>query len=146
MNQPFYEFTILDEALRYDFLSEGKNTIRKAIVYYATDMPDTYHLLMGDILESGKVDVYAISDNGDMEKVLATVVQSLFVFFGKHPQSFVIFSGSTLVRTRLYQIALARELSAVSERFEIKGFDGIYFEPFQRNKSYEGFGVSLKIN
>ncbi|WP_374757527.1 DUF6934 family protein [Dyadobacter arcticus] len=56
----------------------------------------------------------------------------------------VVFSGSTPTRTRLDQIAIAREFKTASQCFFIQGFNGFQFEPFERNKSYEGFGISLR--
>lgn len=50
----------------------------------------------------------AVSDNGDTEKVLATVTDALYVFFDKHPTSYVYATGSTKARTRLYRMGITR--------------------------------------
>ena len=59
-----------------------------------------------------------------MEKVIATVVQTLFVFFEKYPDNDVYFEGSTLSRTRLYRIILSKELTDAKKVFVIQGFIG----------------------
>ncbi len=146
MHQPFYPFTILNEAHRFDFVSVGDHAISKTIIYQRTNIPDTFQLVMGDVHDSGMVDIYHVSDNGDMKKVLATVFQSMFTFLEIHIHATVVFAGSTHARTRLYQIAIARELAIASERYIVQGFNGEHFEPFERNKPYQGFGISLKKN
>jgi hypothetical protein len=75
MYQPFYALTILDEAHRYDFISIGEKTIAKTIIYQKTNIPGVFQLVMGDLKEGGQIDIFQISDNGDMEKVLATIIQ-----------------------------------------------------------------------
>ncbi len=141
MNQPFYDFTILAPATRFDFYSVGKRVIHKTIIYQKTDIPNVYNLLMGDINNLGEIDVFNESRNGDRDKVLATVAQTIIHFFESKPDAKVAFSGSSSHRTRLYQIAIAHELENISQRFIIWGFNGNYFEPFVRNKRYEGFVI-----
>ncbi len=146
MNQPFYHFTVLDQALRYEFVSEGERTIRKTIVYYATTIPSLYSLTLADVLGDDNLDVYAISDNGDMPKILATVFQSIVSFLSNYPNAIVGFKGSTLSRTRLYQIAIARELDKAIDRFKVWGVrsDTGELETFRNGITYESFFVSLK--
>lgn len=73
MNHPYYEFFIPDQEHRYDFVSVGKAVIRKVILFEKLDEENLFNLVLGDITNEGKVDVYAISDNGDMVKVIVTV-------------------------------------------------------------------------
>ena len=40
MDKPFYKFTILEDAYRYEFLSTGLKIIPKIIIYQTTDLPD----------------------------------------------------------------------------------------------------------
>lgn len=79
-----------------------------------------------------------------METVLATVFQTFNQFFKQYPDCQIIFMGSTPARTRLYQIAINRELKKALEMFEIKGFTGEKFEPLTVNKSYIAFVFALK--
>ncbi|HAK76455.1 MAG TPA: hypothetical protein DCM71_06005, partial [Runella sp.] len=83
-------------------------------------------------------------DNGDFKKVFATVFQVLSTFLENHPLAIVVFYGSSLARTRLYQIAISRELEQLEERFVVKGLANFIFEPFVKNKPYEAFSFSLK--
>jgi hypothetical protein len=81
MNQPFYNFTILNQALRFDFLSTGKNIISKSVIYTQTDVPGFYSLALLDVYPDGTSDDTSVTDNGDMEKILVTVFQTFAVFF-----------------------------------------------------------------
>jgi hypothetical protein len=144
MTQPFYQFTSSREALRYEFESIGDRIIPKVVLFNITDLPGIYSLTLANLLADGSLDDTTVSDNGDMEKILATVFQCMSAFLNDHPTSIVAFSGSSEARTRLYQIAIARELEDVSNRFNIWGLTQDAIEPFQRNKAYDGFMISLK--
>lgn len=144
MTQSFYPFTSSVEALRFDFMSEGPRTIRKAVIYQKLPRPGAYNLVLVDIDEHNQLDDFSVSDNGDRDKVLATVVQTLFNFFDQHPHASVSFTGSTPARTRLYQAAIARELDRASERLDVYGLVDSQPEPFERNKAYAGFVIFQK--
>ena len=80
----------------------------------------------------------------DMETILATVFRTFNVFFGAYPHCQIFFMGSTPARTRLYQIAIARELTQALDLFHIKGLTNDGFELFVANKTYQAFVFSLK--
>lgn len=145
MDQPFYEFSIFENAFRFEFESVGIHKIRKVILYDKTDIPHFYNLSLGDTLPDGKVSFISISNNGDRDRVMATVIQTLLYFFDIYPEAYVLFSGSTPERTRLYQIIIARELTYATATFSFWGMDedGV-LHPFAKNKSYIGFIISLK--
>lgn len=146
MNHPFYEFTILDNTLRFEFESVGQQNIRKVIFYDKTDIPDFYNLSLGDTLSNGKVSFTNVSNNSDRDKIIATVIQTLFLFFDVHPDAYVLFSGNTPERTRLYQIIIARELTNSDKIFYFWGMDEDgKLQPFVKNKPYIGFIISLKL-
>ncbi|MEA5459243.1 hypothetical protein VB796_09355 [Arcicella sp. LKC2W] len=144
MNQPFYDLTTLDNAQTFNFESIGKEKIKKKILYQSTSGENFYNLALVDILEDGSYDDTVESNNGDMEKVLATVVKSFIYFFEQNPEAIVLFKGSTESRTRLYQIVINKELDNIISRFTILGINGMKFEPFRKNKSYDGFAIALK--
>lgn len=146
MNQPFYPFTVLDEAMRYEFVSYGKQTIHKTVIYFATDIPNLYSLTLANIRSDHSLDVYSVSDNGDMPMILSTVFQTIEHFLHHHPDSTIGFKGSSESRTRLYQVAIARELDEALERFNIWGIRTAdnQPEPFRRNIPYQSFFIAFK--
>lgn len=70
---------------------------------------------MGDIDESGDINVFSKSNNGNMEAVLATVIKIITHFFKHYPDAKVYVKGSTPARTRLYQITAEQELKNVED-------------------------------
>jgi hypothetical protein len=112
MTQPFYELTILDNAQTFDFESVGLKIIPKKILYQNTSRKPYYNLALVDVLEDGTFDDKVESKNGDMEKIMATVAQSLPLFFEQNPEAIVLFKGSDERRTRLYQIIINKEMDS----------------------------------
>lgn len=144
MDQPFYACTILDEAHRFDFVSEGKKLIHKTIVFQQIDKTHYYNLVLADVTDSGELDVYVVSNNGDMRKILGTVFQCIEVFLKINPEAMVLFYGSTEERTAIYHWAVSRELNKAVLRFTVWGFNGIDFEEFNSDSNYLAFAISLK--
>ena len=93
MDKPFYDFDILEDAFKYEFISVGHLNIKKIIVYQTTNLPDFYSLTLADVLPNGELDVFSESKNGDMEKVLATVIQTIQIFLSRYPNAKIAFSG-----------------------------------------------------
>jgi hypothetical protein len=56
----------------------------------------------GDLLPDGTVDDKANSNNGDIAKVMVTVIEILKHFTSQHPSMEIYFEGSTAERTKLY--------------------------------------------
>ena len=90
------------DANRYIFTSIGKLKIKKAVVFAPTTIKSLYSLSFGDLLPDGTIDDMANSNNGDILKVLATVVQITKDFTVRYPDIKLIFAGSTEERTRVY--------------------------------------------
>jgi hypothetical protein len=144
MDKPFYEFEILENALRFEFLSIGDKIIPKVVAYYSTSVENLYNLVLGDLSENGDFDVHSISNNGDRDKILATVAHTMLIFFNNNPDAFVLFYGSTPSRTRLYQIGIFKELEKATKRFNIQGIKDSKAEPFEKDTNYDAFVISLK--
>ncbi|MFY7912297.1 MAG: DUF6934 family protein [Emticicia sp.] len=144
MEEPFYDFRILNNALRFEFESVGKRKLKKVILFSDTTIPNLYQLSLADINEDGSLDFLNVSNNNDRNTILATVFQTTSIFFDHYPEALVGFTGSTTERTRLYQITIARELPKLSERFIIRGLKNDMLETFEKNRNYEGFVISLK--
>lgn len=144
MDKPFYDFDILEDAFRYEFVSVGHLNIKKIIVYQTTNLPDFYSLTLADILPNGELDVFSESKNGDMEKVLATVVQTIQIFLLRYPNAKIAFSGSTPKRTRLYGIILNKEIEKVKASFQFLGLNNEGLVAFEKNQKYDRFVILKK--
>ena len=141
-----YELKSGEQLEVFEFVSLGtKGKIPKLIQYTPTNYKDLYNLGFGDKnIETGEIDDNIISNNGDSEKVLATVVATLYAFIDKHREAMVFATGSTKSRTRLYRMGITKYLDEIKKDFEIYGELDSGWEEFQKGVDYEAFLVKLK--
>ncbi|HIP34090.1 MAG TPA: hypothetical protein EYG89_05140 [Bacteroidia bacterium] len=146
MNLERYELKAGIELEAFEFVSIGsKGKIIKLVQFQETNYKGVYNLGFGDKnIETGEIDDKVISNNGDSEKVLATVVATLYAFLDKHPNALVYATGSTKSRTRLYQIGISKYLNEVEKDFEIEGEINYKWHTFEKGKNYDAFLVRLK--
>ncbi len=132
----------------FEFISEGPNgPIRKLVQFQPTNEPQLYNLAFGDQdVITGDLNDLAVSNNGDTDKVLATVVAALYAFCESYPGAFVYATGSTGARTRLYRMGIDRFYDQMRQDFDLYGQMGNDFVPFARNVAYDGFLAQRKFN
>ena len=148
MNTEKYNLKAEATLTRFEFVSEGpKGTIRKLIEFQKTTVPGLFNLAFGDTdPQTGEMNDLSVSDNGDTDKVLATVVSSVYAFFEKHPNAYVYASGSTKARTRLYRMGISRFYEEIKEDFYLYGQDGGNFPIFEIGVEYDGFLAQRKFD
>jgi hypothetical protein len=101
-----------------------------------------YNLDFGDKdLQTGEIDDLVISDNGDSQKVLATVAATVYAFTDKYPDAWIYATGSTKSRTRLYRIGLTNNLLEITEDFELYGLKEGEWQAFAKGIEYDAFLV-----
>jgi hypothetical protein len=146
MKLPKYPLASSDKMMTFEFISEGpKGLIHKLVRYQPTNLKDVYNLALGDKdLATGNIDDTVISNNADSEKVLATVVATIYAITDKYPDIWIYATGSTKARTRLYRMGISRFLSEVNEDFEVLGELSDNWDIFRKNIEYEGFLVRRK--
>jgi uncharacterized membrane protein len=146
MKLPRYEMKSEKSLMVFEFISEGtKGKISKLIKFSETNVPDVFNLAFGDKIETtDEIDDFAVSNNGDSEKVLATVVASVNAFTEKHPNFWVYATGSTKSRTRLYQIGISKYVDEIRKSFEIYGLHNGDWKVFRKGVNYESFLVKRK--
>jgi hypothetical protein len=142
MNYPFYEFSATD-AVAFDFTSVGPNgSIQKGVRFDKIENRDRWNLGFGDVDPlTGEISDLARSNNGDMKTVLATVARTVLEFFAAHPQTVVVFMGSTPARTRLYQREINNNFDEISELFRIQGLAEREWQNYQADIRYDAFLV-----
>jgi hypothetical protein len=116
-----YNLKTTSKGKRYEFISEGrKGAIRKFIEFQVTQDPGLFNLAFGDKDPlTGDIDDLTVSDSGDTEKVLATVVAAVYAFCNKYPDAYVYASGSTKARTRLYRMGITKYIEDMRQDFFI---------------------------
>lgn len=146
MKLPKYPLASSDKLMTFEFISEEqKGLIHKLVRFQPTNLKDVYNLAFGDKdLTTGDIDDKVISNNGDSEKVLATVAATLYAFTDKYPNAWIYATGSTKSRTRLYRMGITKFLSEVTEDFEVLGEKDEDWFPFKKNVEYDGFLVRRK--
>jgi len=149
MNRPKYLYRSEGEFLYYEFISEGpKGSVRKIVEYTETGTKDVYNLGFGDHdEETGNINDLSVTNNGDSLKVLATVASTVYAFTEKHPGAWILATGSTAVRTRLYRMGITNNLAEITVDFKVYGYTtkGTW-EEFVVGEDYEAFLLTKKSN
>ena len=130
----------------FEFISEGpKGFITKVVRYSETNLKGVFNLGFGDKnKETGKVDDLSITNNGDSQKVLATVAATLYIFTNNYADAIIVATGSTQARTRLYRMGITTNLETIEKDFIIYGLTNKEWEPFRKGIKYEAFFVRKK--
>lgn len=132
----------------FEFFSEGpKGTIRKLVEYSETRVANVYNLGFGDYDETTNIiNDLSITNNGDSLKVLSTVASTVYAFMEKYPNAWVVATGSTIVRTRLYRMGITNNIVEISEDFVVFGRKGSFWEKFVAGEDYDAFLLTKKNN
>lgn len=141
MKLPRYELQAEKSLMVYEFISEGnQGKISKLIKFSETSLKGFYNLAFGDKdLETGDIDDMSISNNGDSEKVLATVVSAVYSFTEANKDAWVYATGSTKARTRLYRMGISKYFNEVRQDFEIYGLKEGEWQDFELENDYDAF-------
>lgn len=144
MLEKYSDIFVSDDYKHYKFTSVGVNgRISKVVRYYDLDLDNYYNLGFGDQdPETGDLNDLAISNNGDSEKVLATVAMTLFTFTTQYPEAKIYITGSTKSRTRLYRIGISRHLCSIEMDFKVQGLLDGNWQPFRKDVPYEAFLIT----
>ena len=129
----------------FDFYSEGVNgSILKRVTFKESEYENVYNLAFGCVDEKNDIDDLSISDNGDLQKILATVAQIVKIYTAEYPERWINFEGSTKSRTRLYRMAITLNFEELSEEFLIFGISNDKPIPFSKNMDTPAFLIKRK--
>lgn len=148
MNLERYEYSVNHRLLSFEFYSEGPNgRIKKVIQFTPVNVDGTtyFHIAFGDLNSDDKtLDDLVISNNGDRNKILATVAHVILDFTEEFPDMMVFARGSTPARTRLYQMGLTNNWLEVEKLLTVLGYANDQWEPFQKDVHYEALMIIRK--
>lgn len=147
MNSPKYLYKTEKNFTIYEFTSEGpKGRIRKIVEYTETATKNVYNLGFGDYDEiTNAINDISVTNNGDSLKVLATVASTVYAFLEKHPNAYILATGSTNVRTRLYRMGITNNLAQINQDFVVYGLtEKATWENFVVGEDYEAFLITKK--
>lgn len=165
MNYPTYSYQKTGSQYFYTFLSCGpRGEITKLV--RISQIPDSehniaetilYNIAFGDLKEVNEkviLDDSARSNNGDMRKVLATVVRIMEAFMARNRNIILSFSGyqndenlpaSANQRMRLYQKIIDANMDGLSPKFQFWGVVNGYREVYVPVKPYCEILVQFKL-
>jgi hypothetical protein len=145
MNLQGHEVLADNEYVNFEFLSIGKKgTIRKIVMLRNIGF-NIYNLALGDMNElTGGMDDKARSNNGDRNKVMATVAEIVIDFLANHPGATVMAIGATPARSRLFQIGLNIIWENTRDIYLLEGYLDGEWEHFAPTKNYEAFTIKSK--
>jgi len=140
-----YSVETSDDYKYYEFYSEGPKGKIKKVIYYQKlkHLGDNFfNLAFGDWIENEKrVDDRIITNNNDRQKILATVASTIVEFLKHYPDAFIYVEGSTLSRTRLYQMGISAYWQEIVKEFLVYGYRSGDWEAFTPGYNYEAFSV-----
>ena len=146
MRKERYKLRAGKASMNFEFTSKGdKGLIKKRIVFEQIGKSHIFNLAFGDV--DGKTDEFddlVVTNNGDSEKVLATVALSVYLFSKKYPKAMIYAKGSTPVRTRLYRIGISNNFEELTELFDVLGLLDTKWCVYEKNKNYSAFLIKRK--
>ena len=147
MNTETYEYSADKEKLVYNFNSLGdKGNIPKAVIYENITY-NHFNLAFGDYdVTESEINDKVVTDNGDIIKVLGTVIETIQNFFQAYPHAILDIRGSTPTRIKLYQRIIKMNLIEIQTKFNILAFRDSELSPEFPNFSqeYQCFQISKK--
>ena len=147
MDQPIYDVKVLEDGWRFDFLSIGYSATHKAILYQETEIPFLYSLTLAEVQRDGRLSTTINNSNADVKPTMATISKTIETFTAANPRAVIGFMGNTDAKTRLYRIAISRDLDKFLEKYLIWGVrsDNGERELFEPNQPYEYFFVTSRF-
>ena len=146
MHSPFYEdIKTVKNYSTFRFTSIGKTEITKVVEFQETLEDGVYNLAMGDLIGKDFYIDTSNSNNGDIKKVLTTVVNIVQIYTKKYPERSVFITGNTQTKNNLYQRIIRMYYQTFKEEFNILGYlNKEVKEQFDPNNNYVAFIVKRK--
>lgn len=130
----------------YTFTSIGKNGfVQKAVVFQEVEN-GIFNLALVDYEPTTQLwSDMTNTNNGDLPKIMATVVHIIKHFLEENPSRIIYMEGNTKSKNMLYNRIVNNYYDQFSETFDImvNGEDGK--EEFKLGKQYDSFYIYLKI-
>ena len=143
MDLQHYPLRASDDYLSYSFLSLGRRgAILKVITFdpIETEPHQVFNLSLADTDNMTKqIRDDVISDNGDKNKIVETVAESINIFCEHYFKAYILIRGNSSSRNRLYQMAIGKRVKKIRLRYEIYGLTKTGWQAFLQNQNYDGF-------
>lgn len=128
----------------YFFESTGPRGTIKKIVEFQFMAGNVWNLGFGDVMPDGNWDDGAVSNNGDLIQIMATVAAAARLFCEKWPNRSLFISPFDERRYKLYHAIFERRLAEIDAVFTVKGIIGDHLFDFDPTKRYDAFLLAPK--
>ncbi|MCW3118129.1 MAG: hypothetical protein JWM28_2211 [Chitinophagaceae bacterium] len=140
MNLEKYPYYANASFFDFEFDSIGPKGVIRKVARFSSIGQNIYNLGFGDLNEkNGEISDTVISNNGDGEKILATVGGIIYDFTGRFSNAAIFVKGTTSARTRWYQMGINKNWEEINKDFEVFGYRNEKWEPFRKSRNYEAF-------
>jgi hypothetical protein len=144
----YYPLRYQNDLSSFDFISVGRyGEILKRVEFKPTETNNVFALSFGDVTESNEIDDLSISDNGDRNMVLSTIVTIVDQYTKRYPDRTIYFIASTDARTRLYRMVISLYWEELSAKYHIyvdtDSKDG--WVPFRKGMKITAFSARRKV-
>ena len=130
----------------FQFISQGiAGSTTRQVRFINQREPNIYNLELGD-LDPQSQQSGSISDNGDMNKVIATLMLIIELYTERYPMRTVRLKGNTKEKARLYRIALDIHVNHLLPLFDI-GLEEEkhhFFQKFRGREPLDNIAFLLK--
>lgn len=135
-----YFYKTNNSFLDYEFESVGpKGTIKK-VARFSQIENKIYNFGFGDLNDAtGEISDTVVSNNNDGEKVLITVASIIYDFTNISKDASIFIKGTTVSRTRRYQMGINKYWLQINSLFEIYGLKNQKWEVFKQGENYDAF-------
>lgn len=135
-----YDYSANEDRTRYDFFSTGPKGVIVKVVEFA-DLKFAYNLAFGDLIHGKDFDDANISDNGDMRKVLQTVVNIIHQFCEENPGQKIYIEPVDKHRKALYNRIFKEKQEEIASFFIVTGIslNKLSKESYSPIKTYDAF-------
>jgi hypothetical protein len=141
-----YPYQASEDYLSFTFQSISEKRIVRKKAEFLLISDDLCNFAFGDLTDKNQIDDRAVTDNKDMNMVLATIIQILLEFLETHKNKAVYFQGSTTSRTRMYQIILRKEKPNWENKLIVYGIFNDEIMPYETDFAFDAFIVKQKNN
>ncbi len=139
MNNEHYPFEPDKTRTVFNFESTGPlGSIKKSIVFDRYD-GDIWNLAFGDLDKNGVIDDEVVSNNGDIVRVISTVVQATVLFSNEFPARKIVIFPVDEKRKMLYNTLIKRHFQSFGQLFLIFGDAGFGLIRFDPKLDFEHF-------
>jgi hypothetical protein len=118
--EPYTEMEVMPDLSLFRFVSAGPAGLITKEIRFA-GLPDSgmYSVHLGDIRQNGDFDPSAVSNTGDRNRVLATVILAIELYTERYPGRSILIGGFDRQRARLFRLAIGVNFKKISQVFTI---------------------------